>query len=150
ILEQGRELLGRLRLLDATLATADAADPLAKMYRDIAAMTSTTLRMLQALPDAASVQLRLCEGLEALVGVIAGRLATLGALVEQPRRETEPLDRLTELLTALAQEESADVQAFVALAESIVTAAQQSAPLRFVHAEAKEPVRFVAGHSLNV
>jgi hypothetical protein len=106
--------------------------------------------MLQALPDAASVQLRLCEGLEAVLGVIAGRLATLGVLLEQRRREREPLDRLIELLTALGQGESPGIQPFVALAESVVAAAQQSAPLRFVHAEENEPARFVACHSLNV
>ena len=53
-----------------------AADPLARLYRETAAMTDSTLRMVQAFPDAPSAQLKLCEGLEAIINVAAHRLST--------------------------------------------------------------------------
>ena len=78
------------------------------------------------------------------------RLAMLGALAKQRRREADAVSRLAELLTALEQGKTADIKPFVTLAESVLAAAEQSAILRFVHAEAREPARFVACHSLNV
>ena len=153
ILEQGRELLGRLRTLGEAIDLAGAVgaeDPLLRMYREAAAMTDTTLRMLQALPDAPSVQLRLCEGLEAILRVIDQRLAMLAILTDQRRREADQVEQLAELLAALAEGKNPDVKSFVVLAEAVLAAAQQGAPLRFVHGEPSWPARFVACHSLNV
>lgn len=156
ILEQGRELLGRLRTVGerievtATSSFESIDDPLVRMYRDTAAMTNTTLRMVQAFPDAASVQLRLAEGLDAILAVIAQRLATLQVLAEQRSRETEPIARLAELLGALAEGKNPNLDAFVTLAESILVSAQQAALLRLVHADPRQLARFVACHSLNV
>src|SRR5579885_2028986 len=87
ILERGRELLARLRPLadalepDALPPHHPAADPLARLYRETAAMTDSTLRMVQAFPDAPSAQLKLCAGLEAILGVVAQRLALLSTAV---------------------------------------------------------------------
>ena len=97
ILEQGRALLGQLRLLaeafDSAAAAgqdsgADEVDPLARRYHETTAMADTALRMIQAFPDAPGAQLRLCEGLEAIMGVISERVAELKATVEERRQET--------------------------------------------------------------
>ena len=58
VLERGRELLGRLRPLADQLESKPAAlaqpgaDPLARLYRETAAMIDSTLRTVQAFPDA--------------------------------------------------------------------------------------------------
>jgi HD-GYP domain-containing protein (c-di-GMP phosphodiesterase class II) len=156
ILERGRELLGRLRELGDTLEQSTALglsladDPLTQLYRETAAMAGTTLRTVQAFPDAPSIQLRLCEGLEAILGVIAQRLTMLGVLVEQRRREADQVARLADLLETLALELEYDVKPFIALAEEVLAATHEAAPLRFVHAAPNQPARFVACHSLNV
>jgi HD-GYP domain-containing protein (c-di-GMP phosphodiesterase class II) len=165
LLKRGRDLLGQLRTLadepllapaldpDAEGAGARAgprgeADPLLVLYRETAAMTETVLRTVQAFPDAPSAQLRLCEGLEATVSVIADRLAVIAAAVNQRRRETDRLDQLAEWLTALATGRPVDVQPFISLGEVLLAEAQQGRPLRFLHAGPEQPARFVAGHSL--
>jgi HD-GYP domain-containing protein (c-di-GMP phosphodiesterase class II) len=152
ILDQGRELLSRLRDLDDEfhLAAAPAEDPQGRMYREVASMTNTTLRMLQALPDAPSVQLRLCEGLEAILGLIAQRLATVTVLAKRQQHEVERMDHLSGLLTSLSDERSYEVKPFVRLAEAILEAVQQGAVLRFSSADPGQPARWVACHSLNV
>lgn len=156
VLERGRELLGRLRelsgLLEATAVPGmgPADDPLRLRYRETASMLNATLRMVQALPEAASAQLRLCEGIEALVAAVAERLAALTVLANRRRREAEQATELAELLDALAREREPDVKRFVALAEQVLASAREAAPLRLVHASPDDLPRFVACHALNV
>ncbi len=162
ILERGRGLLEQLRALvgqldsepafgsEAPQLPSSAADPLALRYRETAAMAETALRMIQAFPDAPSAQFRLCEGLEAILGVVAERLATLTAAVRQRRQEACQLDTLAELLTCLHATKPVDIQAFVTLAEPLLADAQQAAPVRFLSAGPDQPARFIASHSLTV
>ena len=98
VLERGRDLLARLRDLSdasrrrstnpAPVRLFDRADPLTWLYRETASMTDTSLRLVPLFPQTASAQLHLCEGLEAILTVIAARLKTLTAGVE-PRRRGE-------------------------------------------------------------
>jgi HD-GYP domain-containing protein (c-di-GMP phosphodiesterase class II) len=150
ILERGRDFLERLRTLGDDAVLADKTDPLAAFYRETAAMTEATLRMVQAFPDAPSAQLRLCEGLEGILGVIAQRLGTLGTAVARRRREAERVATLAGLLTGLHAGQAFDLKPYVAIAEALLDEANQSAPLQFLHAEPAEPARFVACHSLTV
>jgi HD-GYP domain-containing protein (c-di-GMP phosphodiesterase class II) len=150
ILERGRDFLDRLRTLGDDAVLADKTDPLAAFYRETAAMTDSTLRMVQAFPDAPSAQLRLCEGLEGILGVIAQRLGTLGAVVARRSREAERVATLADLLTGLHAGRALDLKPYVAIAEALLDEASQSAPLQFLHAEPAEPARFVACHSLTV
>jgi response regulator RpfG family c-di-GMP phosphodiesterase len=156
VVERGRELLARLRPLaehvdpEAQPPHHPAADPLARLYRETAAMTDSTLRMVQAFPDAPSAQLKLCEGLEAILSDVARRLGVLSAAVGRRRQWSERTETLAALLGALANDGAADVEPFRALAEAIVAEAQEAVPLRFLAESAGDPARFAAAHSLTV
>lgn len=150
VLEGGRDLLRRLRALADDFGEVAAADSLAGFYRETVAMTDTTLRTVLAFPDAPSAQLRLAAGLEAILGVIAQRLATLAAATAQRRREAERVHTLAELLAALHAGHAPDVKPCVALAEALVEEANQLAPLRLPYDGPERPARFVACQGLAV
>ena len=110
-LERGRDLLLRLRQLADAFDLAEGnepspplfgrRDPLAKLYRETVSLTDMALRMIPLFPDTTSAQLRLCEGLEAVLNVVAARLLTLTAGVERQRQEVDRVARLADLLLAL-------------------------------------------------
>src|SRR5262249_37053965 len=126
------------------------ADPLAVRYRETVAMTDTVLRTVQAFPNAPSTQLRMCEGLEVILDLVADRLTGIRAVTEQRRRESEWLHTLGELLSGLAKEKSPEIKPFVLLAEAVLNDAREAAPLRFLHTTLEQPDLLVAAHSLNV
>jgi HD-GYP domain-containing protein (c-di-GMP phosphodiesterase class II) len=151
VLERAAGLLGQLRALSEKLDMGPASgDPLASLCRETTAMTETALRMVQAFPDSASTQLRLCEGVEAILGTVAERVAVLAAAVGRRRQEAARLGNLADLLTRLAAGQDVNVKAFVALAEAVLSDAEQALPLRFLHTPADQPARFTAAHSLTV
>lgn len=131
--EVGHGLLRELRELSDLLNTEheDEDDPLRARYRETVAMADTSLRAVQAYPDAPSVQLQLCEGLEGILNVLAERVAALRAAGEQRRREAHWVDTLAELLTALAAGKKPSVNHFTTLAGALLTEAEQNGPLRF-------------------
>jgi HD-GYP domain-containing protein (c-di-GMP phosphodiesterase class II) len=152
ILEQGRELLSLLRRVAEELDSLPQSigDSLTDHYRQTAAMTETGLRMVQAFPDAPSAQLRLCEGLEAILTVAAERIVSLTGAVRQRKEETHQVDTLADLLSSLYARKAVDLQAFLALTEPLIAQAQEGAPVRFFAADAGQPARFIASHSLTV
>jgi HD-GYP domain-containing protein (c-di-GMP phosphodiesterase class II) len=156
VVERGRELLALLRPLAEHLepeshpAPLPSADPLTRLYRETAAMTDSTLRMVQTFPDAPSAQLKLCEGLEAILSVVARRLVVLTAAVAQRRLWSERLDTLALLLDGLANGTTTEVEPFREVAETLLAESQEAVPLRFLDAPADDPARFTAAHSLTV
>jgi hypothetical protein len=151
LLKRGQELLRQLRnLANHPAMQTDDADPLAIRYRDTVAMTDTVLRTVQAFPNAPSAQLRMCEGLEVILGVVAERLAGLSALASKRGRDAGWLQNLAALLGGLTEGTRIDIKPFVLLAEAIFADVQQGAPLRFFQAAPVEPASAVAAHSLNV
>jgi hypothetical protein len=155
-LERGRDLLLRLRQLadafdqpEAEAATLfDRRDPAAKLYRETVSLTDTALRMIPLFPDTTSSQLRLCEGLESILNVVAARLATLSAGVERQRRESGRVARLAELLTALDTDRPIDKHPFLELAEEVLSDAQECGPLRFLEGDPRQPAHFAACQGL--
>jgi hypothetical protein len=157
-LERGRELLLHLRQLadafdraeesDAAPPLFARSDPLAKLYRETIALSDTALRMIPRFPETTSAQLKMCEGLEAILNVMAARLRTLSAGVERQRREIERVTRLAELLTALDRGETLDKQPFLELAEEILNDAQEGGPLRFLEGDPRNPSHLAACHGL--
>jgi hypothetical protein len=157
-LEHGRDLLLRLRQLadafdppeegDASSPLFERRDPLAKLYRETIALTDTALRMIPLFPDTTSAQLKLCEGLEAILNVVAERQRTLSAGVARQRREVDCVSRLAELLTALDHRETIDKQPFLDLAEEVLHDAQECSPLRFLEGDPRNSAHFAACHGL--
>ena len=159
VLERGRDLLLRLRqLADAfettgTEGTADAPlfdrhEPLTRLYRESVSLTDTALRMIPLFPDTTSAQLQLCEGLEAIMNVVASRLLTVSAGVHRQRQEIGRVSRLAELLTALDTGQAVEKQSFLELAEEVMTEAQDCAPLRFLEGDPRRPAHLIACHGL--
>jgi HD-GYP domain-containing protein (c-di-GMP phosphodiesterase class II) len=152
LLEMAHDLLQRLRTLADILDSdpADAADPLAARYDQTVAMAETALRMIQAFPDAPSAQLRLSEGVEAILGVVAERSAALKISLSERRVANDRVARLAEWLTALHTKQTAELGAFAGMAQSILADAERGVPLRFQSQEASPIAAFVAAHSLTV
>src|SRR5262245_47620767 len=78
LLHQGRNLLVMLRQLAGHKAIRGSEmTPRSRLHRETLAMLETVLRTVQAFPPAPSAQLRLCEGLEAVLEVVAERIKIL-------------------------------------------------------------------------
>jgi HD-GYP domain-containing protein (c-di-GMP phosphodiesterase class II) len=146
----GRELLTRLRQLGEQLESAPTSDPLAVYFRESAAMTEAALRLVQAFPDAPSAQLRLCEGLEAMLAMVAQRLEVLDSSLARRQEESRRVDHLADLLHRLFAGQAVDVQPFLKLAESMLVEAEEQFPLHFYRDDCTQPARAIAAHSLNV
>ena len=99
-------------------------------------------------PQTATAQLYLCEGLEAILKVIAGRLKTLIAGVETRRAENGRIAFLAHLLTELEAGRPVDTAPLMDLAEEIVADAQDGGPLLFREGDPARPAHFVACHGL--
>jgi hypothetical protein len=113
-------------------------------------MTDTVLRMLQAFPATSSVQLRLCDGLEAILDVVAERLATIRQGLTRLQEDDECFQTLTGLLVAVAAGQPMDLKPWHRLAERIAADAHQDVQLRILYWPPDDAVRFVAAHSLTV
>jgi HD-GYP domain-containing protein (c-di-GMP phosphodiesterase class II) len=182
ILEQGRGLLDELRRLADTLdslslkeqraqsqearaegSSSPGTDPLPTYYRETTAMADTALRLIQAFPDAPSAQLRLCDGLEVIMGIVAERVAALAAVVELRGETSTRVDTLADLLSRVHEGKPVEIGSFATLAESLLAEADQAAPLRFPPSpcslphergrglnQGETPSRFIACHSLTV
>lgn len=136
LLEEGRKLLTRLRNLDAELGSTeesflDNTDPLAEWHRDTVAMVDVALHIVQAFPDAPSAQLRLCEGLEVILGAVNQRVGILTQALERRGLLISRVDTLADLLTCLEAGRPVDLRPFKILAEAILAEAQRAAPLCF-------------------
>ncbi len=158
VLERGRDLLIRLRQISDAFASPidapapavlfDRADPLTTLYRETAAMTDTSLRLVPLFPQTATAQLYLCEGLEAILTVIAQRLKTLIAGVDTRRAENGRIAFLMQFLTDLEADRPVEAASLLDLAEEIVGDAQDGGPLLFREGDAARPAHFAACHGL--
>src|SRR5262245_34858930 len=155
VLEKGRELLGRLRgMVDVFVPVDDqptlvAHDhPLARSYRATTSATDTALRLVLLLPDLASAQLRLSEGLEITLADVSRRVALLEAAVSERKGEEDRIHRLAGLLAALGSDDQPPLRAFQELAEQELNDLHQGKVLRFATGDPKNPARFAACHGL--
>jgi HD-GYP domain-containing protein (c-di-GMP phosphodiesterase class II) len=151
LLRRAHELLGQLRAIaDDTLLPTAPGDPLAHLYRETVSMTDTVLRTVQAFPEAPSAQTRLCEGLEAVLGVVAERLTSMIGALDERRRLVQRSERLADLLNALATGHTVESKLLMPLAEEIQQDALQSLPFRFPDLLLDDLPRHIAAHSLAV
>jgi hypothetical protein len=154
LLQVGRGLLGQLRILGEFFGPiSDGTDPLAERYRQTVAMADTALRCVQAYPDSAAAQLRLCEGLEATLGAVAEHIGVLHSAAARRRREAERVAALANLLQGMEAGKPANLEHFVRIAEVLRAEARDTAPLRFLLTEWPEDgdvAWLVARHCLTV
>ncbi|MGE3803682.1 MAG: HD-GYP domain-containing protein [Gemmataceae bacterium] len=158
VLELGRSMLAELRTCGAALTEmpADSADPVARLFQETTLMAETVLRTMQAFPDAPSAQLRLCFGLEAILGVVGERCVKLRVAVERRRREHERVLNLADMLCRIEKGEKLDCQPLLDLAESLLSDARSGQPLHLHEPlvmagcdDAFSLPAWVATHSLN-
>ncbi|MBY0522410.1 MAG: HD domain-containing protein [Gemmataceae bacterium] len=155
LLEMGQGLLVHLRQLGEHFPEVpDPADTLAARYRETVSIADTALRMVQAYPDSPSVQLRLCEGLEGTLVVVAERIGGIRAAVAQRQTESQQVATLTELLRGLDAGKSADLKRLVQMAETLLADASECVRLRLRLTETSDApvsaIHIVVSHSLNV
>src|SRR5437762_3356934 len=81
---------------------------------------STAARTVQAFPEAPSAQIRLCAGLEVILGIVADRLASLTAALAARRREHGRIDALANLLGMLATGHPVEMAPLTSLAEAVL------------------------------
>ncbi len=169
LLEQARGLVAVQRQLGdepllAGLAsdTATQSDPLVCYHRETISLTEAALRMVQAFPGSAEVQLRFCEGLDTMLQTVRDRLAVLQAAVSVKRRDADRIDGLARRLTDMTVGRAVDLAWFGNLGEQLLEEARQATPLRFLYAAPEStcsysgglhttpPARFVAAHAITV
>jgi HD-GYP domain-containing protein (c-di-GMP phosphodiesterase class II) len=147
-----QEALGHLRSLsdEPLLRRSGEDDPLAVLHGEAIVMTDMAMRTLNTLPDSPNLQVRLCEGVEALLKIVQRRLSQIRVSMQQRREEQGRIDQFAELLQDLATSPVPDITPFAALADVLLREAQQSVPLRFLYTPPTDQARFVACHSLTV
>ncbi|MGL6095763.1 MAG: HD-GYP domain-containing protein, partial [Fimbriiglobus sp.] len=128
-----------------------ALDPLVTFHRSTVALTEAALRLGQAFPDSAEVQLRMCDGVETMLQAVRDRLGVAGLALAARKAETDRIDRLAKLLAALADGTMVPIGSFAEIAEEVLSDARKAAPIRFLAADPRADVaRFVACCSLTV
>ena len=151
LLRRAYDLLGQLRaLVDNALLQPTTDDPLAQLHRETASMTDAVLRSVQTFPEVATTQMRLCEGLEAVLNVVAERIALITRIVSSRRREHARCSSLAEILLALATGCSVEIQALTAIAESVHDDANNGLPMLWPEIGPENVPLHIAAHSLAV
>jgi HD-GYP domain-containing protein (c-di-GMP phosphodiesterase class II) len=149
LLRRANDLLGELRaVVDNALLQPTNGDPLAQFYRETANMTEAVVRSVQTFPEGASAQLRLCEGLEAVLNVVADRIAIISRTLSRRRREKARCNTLAEILVALATGCRVENQALASLAESVQEDVLGALPLQWPRQGPESVPLHIAAHSL--
>ena len=167
LLASAKHLLDRQKAfaadpLVAGLSAAGEPDPLVGYHRETVAVLDAIVRTAQAFPDSPGAQLRLCDGLDGLLGVVKDRLAVQERALARRRTDADRIDRLAGFFAAIHTNQPATLQTIATLAEELLEEARQAKPIRFVSAPVTSasaypggtafpvPARFVAAHALNV
>ncbi|MBY0458879.1 MAG: HD domain-containing protein, partial [Gemmataceae bacterium] len=172
--DRAQELLARAKhLLDrqkaftadpffAACAAGPEPDALVGYHRETVAALDTLVRTAQAFPDSPGAQLKLCEGLGALLAIVQDRMAVQTKVLHARKLDADRTDRLAGFFTALHCHLPAGIETVVGLAEELLADARKGAPIRWASAPVASthapgggvaypvPARFVAAHALNV
>ena len=76
--------------------------------------------------------MKLCDGLDGLLGVVTDRLAVQERALARRRTDATRIDRLAAFFTAIYTNQPATLQTVAALAEELLGEARQAQPIRFV------------------
>jgi hypothetical protein len=166
LLSSAKQLLDRQRAIAADplfgLAGTAGPDPLLDYHRETIAVADSAIRLAQCFPSAPLAQLKQCEGLEGLLGVVQERLTVQERTLSRRRADADRIDRLASVYAAMAANAPVGLTAVAALAEDLLEEARNARPLRFLqtavdslssHAEAvgyPAPMRYLASHAINV
>ncbi|MFO0847658.1 MAG: HD domain-containing phosphohydrolase [Gemmataceae bacterium] len=173
LLEEARGLIAAQRELTADpvlaglTAAADldpgaAPDPLVGYHRETVALTEAALRMVQAFPESAAAQGRMCEGLDVMLRAVRDRLAITRTAGVTRVKLYDRVDGLARRLADLAGGRAVDQGWFAELGETILDDARKGGPVFFLSADPMStgsfpggvtvpaPARFVAAHALTV
>lgn len=146
-----RELLQQLKALaDDPILPTDAGDPLADLHHATARMIDAVLRAVQTFPPSTSAQLRLSEGLEAVLDVVDERIAIIKSAMRLRSSETGRIERLADALRRIAAGQSVTVKSLEQLAGEVRDEARQGLPLRFHPMKTNDPACAAAAHGLTV
>lgn len=150
LLEQTRGLVDRLReVTESSGVRLAPEEPLARFYQETVLLTELVLRTIQTFPEAATLQLRLCAGIELVLHLVQQRIESLKVSLGQRRSQEQRLEQLAGWLDQLAQGQLKDLAPFLALTNTLIHEANQGQPLVFHYSSPATPGRFVAGHGLN-
>lgn len=167
LLASAKQLLDRQRAFTADphfagLSADQPPDPLVAYHRETVAVLDSVVRLAQGFPDSPGAQLKLCDGLDGLIGVVRDRLAVQERALVQRKTDAERIDLLAHFFSALHAHQPAALEAVATLAEAVLDDARQARPMRFLRAEplsvqahpgapvVPAPARFVAAHAINV
>lgn len=164
LLADAKAALDRQRAIsrDPHFAATDATDSLVRYHRATVAMLDSVVRMARGFPNSPGEQLKLCDGLEALLAAVRDRLAVQEAALARRRADADHVDRLAGFFAALHTHQPVAIETVVALAEDVLADARAAKPIRFLRADPHStgahagapvlpaPARFVAAHALNV
>ncbi len=172
--DRAQQLLGRAKtLLDrqrkfttdplyAACAASSEPDSLVSYHRETVGVLDSVVRLAQAFPDSAGAQLKMCDGLNGLLGVVRDRLAIQERVLAQRHTDADRIDRLAGFFTSLHCNLPVALETVATLAEELLADARLAKPVRFVRAPVMSahspggttafpvPARFIAAHALNV
>jgi hypothetical protein len=167
LLSSAKHLLDRQRAFTADphfagLAAEGSPDTLVGYHRETVGVLDSVVRLAQALPDSPGAQLKLCDGLDGLLGVVRDRLAVQERALGQRKTDAARIDQLAGFFVALHTHQPAALEQVAALAEGLLDDARQARPMRLLRADATSsrghagapeipaPARFVAAHAINL
>jgi HD-GYP domain-containing protein (c-di-GMP phosphodiesterase class II) len=147
LLRKGREFLQALRQIADDREFQNAA-ALQRWHHEAVAMIEVVLRTVQGMPAAVGAQLRMCEGLEVVLGEVEDRIARLCRVLTECRQTTTRIDELADYLRRLASQQVVHLMPLQAIADTVIDEARSKQPLRFLYASPEDPSRFAAAHGL--
>ena len=164
LLVEARDLVTIQRDISANPFLREVGEPsaLAKHHQETVALTESALRLVQSYPDSAATQVRLNDGLRAMLTAIADRLAISRNALAIKAKQHDRIDQLARRLSDLAAGRVVNLAWFVELSDAILDEARQAEPLRILNVEPLStsahadgmvlpmPARFIACHALNV
>jgi HD-GYP domain-containing protein (c-di-GMP phosphodiesterase class II) len=166
LLANAKQLLDRQREIASDplfgIAVSEGPDPLIDYHRETIAVADSAIRLALSFPASPLNQLKQCEGLEVLLGIVRERLIVQERTLERRRIDVDRIDRLSTIYAAMSLAAPVQLTSVVALAEELLEDARTARPLRFVqtlvdsvssHVNAAvfpAPTRYLASHAINV
>ncbi|HEY2784753.1 MAG TPA: HD domain-containing phosphohydrolase [Fimbriiglobus sp.] len=152
LLQDARELVAKERAFAGEPTLADADDPLTRFHRKTVALTEAALRQAQAFPGAADDQIRVCDGIDAMLCVVRDRLAVLDRTLAARKADAARIERLTKLYTDLTAGRVVSVASFAEIADTVLEDSRRAVPVRFLAEpgpiDAAGAARFAAAHAV--